>query len=434
MASLLALGAAVAAAPAGAAFPGGNGRIVFQSNRDGHPEIYSMSADGSGEFRLTNDDAGNRTPSYSPDGRKIVFWSNRDGNAEIYTMNADGTGETRITNNPTPDTKPSFSPGGRGIVFMRAVEQYSSIWVMDADGSNQRRLTNRPPFGDIDPTFSPTGGKIAFAGGTRPFLADIFAMDTDGTNQTDLLAPLDPNHLLRGSLNRDPSFSPDGQTLAFASASESGGQSAIYTMNAAFFTNPTRLVLNAAQPAFSPDGTKIVFRGESNVAREIHVMNRDGSNERALTTRSAGTSDDLPNWGPRPRPTARADMLVGDAAGNVICGRDGGDVIRGLGGDDTLFGDRCGRRAAAAGPGGAAVASGKDRLFGGRGNDRLFGGLRADRLHGGPGRDALRSGDGDDTALVRDGARDHVICGKGQDVVRADRRDRLSGCERVRIG
>jgi Tol biopolymer transport system component len=86
MASLLALGAAVAAAPAGAAFPGGNGRIVFQSNRDGHPEIYSMSADGSGEFRLTNDDAGNRTPSYSPDGRKIVFWSNRDGNAEIYTM------------------------------------------------------------------------------------------------------------------------------------------------------------------------------------------------------------------------------------------------------------------------------------------------------------------------------------------------------------
>jgi Ca2+-binding RTX toxin-like protein len=306
---------------------------------------------------------------------------------------------------------------------------------MDADGSNQRRLTDRPPFGDVDPTFSPTGGKIAFAGGTRPFLADIFVMDTDGTNQTDLLASLPPNHVLRSSVNRDPSFSPDGQTLAFASAFENSGQSAIYTMNAAFFTNPTRLVFNAAQPAFSPDGTKIVFRGESQVAREIHVMNRDGSNERALTTRSAGTSDDLPNWGPRPRPTARADVLVGDAAGEVICGRGGADVIRGLGGNDTLFGDRCGRPAGAAGPHGvAAAASGTDRLFGGPGNDRLFGGARADRLHGGPGRDVLRSGPGDDTARVRDGARDNVICGKGQDVARVDRRDRLSGCERVRIG
>jgi hypothetical protein len=36
--------------------------------------------------------------------------------------------------------------------------------------------------------------------------------------------------------------------------------------------------------------------------------------------------------------------------------------------------------------------------------------------------------------LVRGGARDHMTCGKGQDVVRADNRVRLAGCERVRIG
>jgi Tol biopolymer transport system component len=435
LAAVTALSALTAGAAAGSAFPGENGRIVFQSTRDGRAEIYSMNADGTDETRLTNTPGGNSEPSFSPDGRTIVFRSNRDGNAEIYTMNADGTGERRITNNPAPDTKPSFSPGGQGIVFLRAVERYPSIWVMDVDGSNERRLTNSPPFGEGEPTFSPTGGRIAFAGGTSAFLSDIFIMDTDGANRTDLLAPLPPNHVLRNSVNRDPSFSPDGQTLAFASAFENSGQSAIYTMNVPFFVNPTRLVFNASQPAFSPDGTKIVFRGESQVAVEIHVMNRDGSDERALTTRSAGTSDALPNWGPRPRPTARADVIVGDGTVDVICGHGGADVIRGLGGNDTLYGDRCGRQPAAAGPrGAAAVANVHDRLFGGRGNDRLFGGAGADRLHGGPGRDVLRSGSGDDTALVRDGARDQVICGKGQDVVRADRRDRLSGCERVRIG
>jgi hypothetical protein len=36
--------------------------------------------------------------------------------------------------------------------------------------------------------------------------------------------------------------------------------------------------------------------------------------------------------------------------------------------------------------------------------------------------------------LVRDGARDVVSCGPGKDVAMADRRDQLSGCERVRVG
>jgi Ca2+-binding RTX toxin-like protein len=145
------------------------------------------------------------------------------------------------------------------------------------------------------------------------------------------------------------------------------------------------------------------------------------------------------NWGYTPK---CVDLQAGNASNKVMCGRGGSDVLRGLGGDDTLLGDRCRQRAGLAGPRAAvAAASGKDHLFGGWGDDRLFGGPRADRLHGGPGRDLvhaghgrdlLRSGSGNDILLVRDGARDHVTCGKGQDM--ADRRDRLAGCERVRFG
>jgi Tol biopolymer transport system component len=59
---------------AGSAFPGDNGRIVFQSTRDGGPpEIYSMNPDGTDQRRLTNTPAGNFEPSFSPDGRTIVF-------------------------------------------------------------------------------------------------------------------------------------------------------------------------------------------------------------------------------------------------------------------------------------------------------------------------------------------------------------------------
>jgi hypothetical protein len=66
MGSVFALGYAldaVAAAPAGAAYPGDSGRIVFQSNRDRQPEIYSMSADGTNEVQLTKNPAADREPT-----------------------------------------------------------------------------------------------------------------------------------------------------------------------------------------------------------------------------------------------------------------------------------------------------------------------------------------------------------------------------------
>ena len=85
-------------------------KIAFTSNRDGLTEIYIMNVDGSEQTRLTNNDAFDGAPSFSPDGSKIAFASNRDGNYEIYIMNADGSEQIRLTNNDAFDGEPSFSP------------------------------------------------------------------------------------------------------------------------------------------------------------------------------------------------------------------------------------------------------------------------------------------------------------------------------------
>ena len=91
-----------------AAFPGANGKIAFNSNRDGNHEIYVMSPDGSGQTRLTNNPTSDFDAAWSPDGTKIAFNSDRDGNYEIYVMNADGTGQTRLTNNNADDEYPAW--------------------------------------------------------------------------------------------------------------------------------------------------------------------------------------------------------------------------------------------------------------------------------------------------------------------------------------
>ena len=83
-------------------------------------------------------------PRYSPNGAKIVFQSSRDGQPEIYVMNSDGTGQTRLTNNSAWDTAPAWSPDGTKILFtsLRDGPMNPALYVMNVDGSSQTRLTD----------------------------------------------------------------------------------------------------------------------------------------------------------------------------------------------------------------------------------------------------------------------------------------------------
>jgi TolB protein len=97
------------AKPAKATFPGANGKIAFESNRDGNSEIYVMKADGSNQTNLTNNAAADYSPAVSPNGKMIAFTSNRDGNFEIYSMNAlDGSKQKNRTNNAANDALPDW--------------------------------------------------------------------------------------------------------------------------------------------------------------------------------------------------------------------------------------------------------------------------------------------------------------------------------------
>jgi hypothetical protein len=72
-----------------------------------------------------------------------------------------------------------------------------------------------------------------------------------------------------------------------------------------------------------------------------------------------------------------------------------------------------------------------DKLYGFGGDDTLNGGGGNDFLDGGPGRDRLNGGADNDTIRSLDGAVDTVNCGKGKkDKVHADKKDKLSGCEK----
>ena len=67
-----------------------------------------MQADGSGQVRLTTNDADDVSPVWSPDGSRIAFVSRLYGPGEIFVMNADGTGQRRLTANDAEDYAPDW--------------------------------------------------------------------------------------------------------------------------------------------------------------------------------------------------------------------------------------------------------------------------------------------------------------------------------------
>jgi dipeptidyl aminopeptidase/acylaminoacyl peptidase len=264
------------------------GKIAFQSQRDGNNEIYVMNGDGSGQINLTNHPANDIDPSVSADGSKIVFASNRTGDDfEIYVMNADGTNVMPLTDNTDNDILPAISPDGGKIAFVSERDGNLEIYIMNADGSGETRLTNNSATDEF-PSFNSDGSKIAF-NSDRDGNNEIYVMNADGSNQMRLT-------FFATSTETGPSFSRDGSKIAFTSNRD--GNNEIYVMNADG-SNQARVTISSAFDAsasFSPDGSKIAFQSSRDGNHEIYTVNIDGSNLTRLTFTDP-FSDADPSWG-----------------------------------------------------------------------------------------------------------------------------------------
>ena len=264
------------------------GQIAFISNRDGNDEVYIMNADGSGQTRLTSNTGVEMEHAWRPDGGKLLFVTNRDGTYELYTMNPDGSSQTRITNNTLADWGGTYSPDGTKIYFFRTISGTDEIFVMNANGAGEVRLTNNA-WHDVLPVMTPDGTKIVFDtdrnGATRGANYDIYVMNPDGSSQVQLTT---------GS-GREwfHAVSPNGQLIAYTQDNHLRLMN-IDGSNQRAITTPSGY--QDKQPSFSPDGTKIAFASNRDGNWEIYIMNLDGSGQTRITNNT--TKDEYPAWRP----------------------------------------------------------------------------------------------------------------------------------------
>jgi Tol biopolymer transport system component len=288
----------VLVAPGHAAFPGANGKIAFESNRSGNYEIYAMDPDGTGITPLTQNEASDTQPVWSPDGSKLALirqFVNPSGAQEsLFVMNADGTGEFELLSSQFRGL--TWRPDGQQVGFTAGTScGHGScfefdIFTINLDGSGMTSLGRTPQLSEDAVDWSPDGGKIAVGGFVfgGDASTDIWTVNADGSGFTPLATGPANDH--------NPSWSPDGTEIAFDS--DRDGNAEVYVMNADG-TNVRRLTNDPGgdgAPVWSPDGTKIAFVRDG----DIWTMDPDGVNQVKLT--DAAGYDSLPDWQPIPGP------------------------------------------------------------------------------------------------------------------------------------
>ena len=141
--------------------PDGRRAVVHRAGQ-GNADIWIM--DDARTSRFTFDASNHLFPTWSPDGSRIVFDSNRKGHRDLYQKAANGAGNEELLLESAQDKSTnSWSPDGRFLLYRSSdPKTLSDLWVLPLDGDRKPFAFLSTPFDERTGAFSPDGRWVAY--------------------------------------------------------------------------------------------------------------------------------------------------------------------------------------------------------------------------------------------------------------------------------
>ena len=298
-----------------------------------HHTLHIMNADGSNQRLLTTTAANETSAAWIKGGTKIAFLSNEGGSNQVWEMNPDGSGRKQLSNEDSDIEGFLFSPDETKVVLVKRIKikettadvhpdlplakgfvvndlmyKHWDEWITDAphpfvatfdgnaiatDGKDLLEGTaydcpNRPFGGTEQLAWSQDSKKLAYACNKKTGRDYSVSTDTDiylfdfESNETQNLCKLDDARSNYG-YDTAPTFSPDGNYLAWLSMKRDGyesDQNRLCIMNLKSgeqkYISEKPFDSNVDSYCWANDGTSLYFTGVWHGASMVYNINLNG--------------------------------------------------------------------------------------------------------------------------------------------------------------
>jgi eukaryotic-like serine/threonine-protein kinase len=207
--------------------------------------------------------------AWTPDSRQLVFDSNHQGLPTLWRVRLPGGDPEAVTVAADDASGPTISLRGNRLAFLRSAVD-TNLWkaaLSPADHGKPVRIVASTRE-ENDPSFSPEGQRIAFAS-YRSGSAEVYVCSADGSNPIQLTS-------MKSPATGTPRWSPDGKQIAFDSTLE--GHSDIFVISADGGA-PRRLTegpYDNETPSWSHDGQWVYFTSVRPGAYQVSKLPAQG--------------------------------------------------------------------------------------------------------------------------------------------------------------